>query len=99
MTLRSVRVSSDFSPVEATDILPPVDDVDQVAAVVQTAAVVDGLDEIPAHGVDGVPGDVRGHHDVVELQQWIAGTDGFVGEHVEAGRGEPAVAQSVDQGG
>ena len=61
------------------------------------AAVVDGLGQIAPHGVGGVPGDVRGEHHVGECEQRVVGRNRLDGEHVQAGGGQPAGAQRVDE--
>ena len=71
--------------------------VHQVPPVVKTTAVVDALGEISTHGVDRVPGDVRGQHDVLERQQRIVGRHGFDGEDVQTRRGESPVPERIDQ--
>ena len=70
----------------------------QLLPVPQPAAVGDGFGEIAPHGVDGVPGDVRCEHDVVESEQRVVRQYWFDAEHIQAGRGQPAVAKRADQG-
>jgi len=70
----------------------------QPLAVPQPAAVGDGLDQITPHGVDGVPGDVRGEHDVVQAEQRVVRRYRFDAEDVQAGRGQSAITKCVGQG-
>src|SRR6201999_3567437 len=60
-----------------------VDYMGQPLAVPQPAAVGDGFDQITPHGVDGVPGDVRGAVDDKDR---------------DPARGQPAVTKRIDQG-
>ena len=66
-------------------------------AVPQSAAVVHSMGQVSTHRVGGVPGHVRGEHDVVESDQRVIGRQRLDREHIQPrGRQSPA-AQGVDQ--
>ena len=69
-----------------------VDHMGQLLAVPQPPAVGDGFEQIAPHGVDGVPGDVRGEHNVVQPEQRVIQRYRFDAEDVQAGRGQPTLA-------
>src|SRR5271155_6080150 len=70
-----------------------VDHMGQPPAVPQAAAVgwiVQGLGQPAPHGVDGVPGDVRGEHDVVKAEQRVVRRYRFDDEDIQYGGAQSA---------